>query len=169
MALSVLVTTSEKLAHEVALHIEEDIKSGRGRHEIKKKSIARGCSILIAESMEDAIEFSNRYGPEHMEMMVEGATEYLSRIKNVGSLFLGHHSPVAVGDYYSGTNHILPTGGTARFASGVSVDTYLRRTTFQMLTPDALLKARASVCLMSKMEGFDDKHGGSIEIRFEKE
>lgn len=168
MALAVLVTTSETLANEVASHIREDLESGRGRSDIKKKSIERGCSILIADSIEEAIEFSNRYGPEHMEMMVEGAMEHLSRIKNVGSLFLGHHAPVAVGDYYSGTNHILPTGGTARFTSGVSVDTFLRRTTFQELTPEALAKARRAVVLMSESEGFGDKHGGSIEVRFEK-
>lgn len=168
MALSVLVSTSEKLANEVVLHIQEDLESGRGRHDIKKKSIARGCSILIADSLEEAIEFSNRYGPEHMEMLVEGAMEYLPRIKNVGSLFLGHHAPVAVGDYYSGTNHILPTGGTARFTSGVSVDTFLRRTTFQQLTLEALAKARRPVVLMAESEGFGDKHGGSIEVRFEK-
>lgn len=168
MALSVLVTTSEKLAHEVASHIAEDLESGRGRHAIKQRSVQRGCAILIAESLEEAIEFSNRYGPEHMELMVDGAMDYLSRIKNVGSLFLGHHAPVAVGDYYSGTNHILPTGGTARFTSGVSVDTFLRRTTFQQLTGDALAKARRAVQLMSESEGFGDKHGGSIEVRFEK-
>ncbi len=168
MALSVLVTTSEKLANEVASYIREDLESKRGRSEIKKKSIARGCSILIADSIDEAIDFSNKYGPEHMEMMVENAREFLPRIKNVGSLFLGQYAPVAVGDYFSGTNHILPTGGTARFTSGVSVDTFLRRTTFQELTPEALMKARPSVVLMSESEGFGDKHGGSVEVRFEK-
>ncbi len=168
MALSVLVTTSEKLASEVASYIREDLESGRGRSEIKKKSIERGCSILIADSIDEAIDFSNRYGPEHMEMMVENAREFLPRIKNVGSLFLGQYAPVAVGDYFSGTNHILPTGGTARFTSGVSVDTFLRRTTFQELSYEALAKARTSVVLMSKSEGFGDKHGGSVEVRFEK-
>ncbi|MCX7678647.1 MAG: histidinol dehydrogenase [Spirochaetes bacterium] len=166
MAQAVLVTTSEKIAHEVIRHINEDIESGSGRCEIKKKAIERGCYILIAETIGEAIEFSNQYGPEHMELMVTNPMDYLSQIKNVGSLFLGHYSPVAVGDYYSGTNHILPTGGAARFSSGVSVDTFLRRTTFQMLTADALAKARVPIALMSVLEGFGDKHGGSVEIRF---
>ena len=86
----------------------------------------------------------------------------------MGSLFLGTHWPVAVGYYYSGTNHILPTGGAARFSSGVSVETFLRRTTFQHLTPGALRDALDPVMAMSRIEGFDDKHGGSVEIRFKK-
>ena len=167
MALAVLVTTSEKLAREVKAHVEEDLSSGRGRSAIKKQAIANGGLILLADSIDDAIEFSNSYGPEHMEFMVEDPMSYLPRIKNVGSLFMGSHAPVAVGDYFSGTNHILPTGGAARFSSGVSVDTFMRRTTFQHLAPEALERARKAVGVMSKAEGFDDKHGGSVEARFE--
>lgn len=167
MALAVLVTTSEKLAKEVRAHIEEDLSSGRGRSDIKNKAIAKGGYILIADSIDDAIEFSNAYGPEHMEFAVDKPMDYLPRIRNVGSLFLGNHAPVAVGDYYSGTNHILPTGGAARFSSGVSVETFMRRTTFQHLTEAALAKARNDVGIMSKAEGFGDKHGGSVDVRFE--
>jgi histidinol dehydrogenase len=167
MALAVLVTTSEKLAKEVNEHIEEDLASGRGRSDIKKKAIAKGGTILLVDSIDEAIEFSNAYGPEHMEFMVENPMEYLSRIRNVGSLFMGSHAPVAVGDYYSGTNHVLPTGGAARFSSGISVDTFMRRTTFQHLTEGALEKARKPVMTMSSAEGFGDKHGGSVEVRFE--
>jgi histidinol dehydrogenase len=166
MALAVLVTTSEKLAKEVRGHVEEDLASGRGRSDIKKKSIAKGGIILLVDSVDEAIEFSNAYGPEHMEFAVENPMDYLPRIRNVGSLFLGSHAPVAVGDYYSGTNHILPTGGAARFSSGVSVETFMRRTTYQHLTEAALAKARKAVGIMSKAEGFDDKHGGSVEVRF---
>ncbi len=167
MALAVLVTTSEKLAGEVNVHIQEDLASGRGRNEIKKKSVAKGGTILLVDSIDEAIQFSNAYGPEHMEFMVENPMDFLPRIRNVGSLFLGSHAPVAVGDYFSGTNHILPTGGAARFSSGVSVDTFMRRTTFQHLTEGALAKARKSVNIMSAAEGFGDKHGGSVEVRFE--
>jgi histidinol dehydrogenase len=168
MSPAVLVTTSEKMAHTVIEHIEEDLSSGRGRSEIKKKALESGGRILLADDLDQAIDFSNRYGPEHMEMMVDSPMDYLTRLKNVGSLFLGHHAPVAVGDYYSGTNHILPTGGAARFSSGTSVETFTRRTTFQYLTPNALEKAREPIHIMSRQEGFEDKHGGSVDVRFEK-
>ena len=103
-----------------------------------------------------------------MEFMVDNPLEYVDRIRNVGSLFLGRYAPVAVGDYFSGTNHILPTGGAARFSSGTSVETFMRRTTFQLLNEKSLQCAREQVKLMSKYEGFDDKHGGSVDVRFKK-
>jgi len=166
-ALAVLVTTSEELAHKVKDEIIKDLESGCGRSEIKKTSIKNGI-IIIADSIDEAIDLSNKYGPEHMEFMVENPLEYIGRIRNVGSLFLGRYAPVAVGDYYSGTNHILPTGGAARFSSGTSVDTFMRRTTFQLLDRESLGKTVGYVKLMSEYEGFDDKHGGSLEIRFKK-
>ncbi len=168
MALAVLVTNSRKLAEEVCGEIEKDLASGIGRSEIKKTSI-KNALIVLVDDIEEAIDFSNKYGPEHMEFIVENPLEHLHKIRNVGSLFLGSHAPVAVGDYYSGTNHILPTGGASRFSSGTSVDTFMRRTTFQHLTPEALKKAQGPVNLMSGVEGFDDKHGGSINVRFEDE
>ncbi len=166
-ALAVLVTTSRKLATEVNKNIKEDIDSGRGRHEIKKAAL-KNAAIILVDSIDEAIDFSNKYGPEHMEFMVDNPLEYVSRIRNVGSLFLGRYAPVAVGDYFSGTNHILPTGGAARFSSGTSVDTFMRRTTFQLLNEKSLASAREQVKLMSKYEGFDDKHGGSLDVRFNK-
>jgi histidinol dehydrogenase len=165
-AIAVLVTTSEELALKVKDEINKDLESGEGRSEIKKTSIKNSGLILTVDSLEEAIEFSNKYGPEHMEFMVDNPLEYIDRIKNVGSLFLGRYAPVAVGDYYSGTNHVLPTGGAARFSSGTSVETFMRRTTFQLLDRDSLKKTHKDVKLMSKYEGFDDKHGGSIDIRF---
>ena len=167
-AAAILVTPSLDLAQRVREEVIRDIEAGGGRHEIKRASILNSGLILISDSLDDAIEFSNRYGPEHMEFMVRNPLEYLDRIRNVGSLFLGDHAPVAVGDYYSGTNHILPTGGAARFSSGTSVETFMRRTTFQWLPEEALKKAQKPVGVMSKEEGFDDKHGGSINVRFEK-
>ncbi|TFH41569.1 MAG: histidinol dehydrogenase, partial [Chrysiogenales bacterium] len=166
-AVALLVTTSREVALEVRREIEADISSGIGRHAIKRASIENNGLILVAESIDRAIEFSNRYGPEHMELMVEDPMAYLDRIRNVGSLFLGDYAPVAVGDYYSGTNHILPTGGAARFSSGTGVETFMRRTTYQHLTRDALAGAREPVDLMSSAEGFQDKHGGSITVRLE--
>ncbi len=168
MAVPILVTTSEKLAREVVEAVREDIESGRGRHEIKKASVSNNGLILLAKDLDEAIDFSNRYGPEHMELMVKDPLSHLDTIRNVGSLFLGNYSPVAVGDFYSGTNHILPTGGAARFSSGTSVETFLRRTTFQCLTGEGLRKAEKPVTDMAKVEGFEDKHGGSVTVRFEE-
>ncbi len=167
MAMAILLTTSRALAEQVREKFEHDLKSGSGRHEIKKASIEKNGLILLVDDIGEAIGFSNSFGPEHMELMVENPMEYLGRIKNVGSLFLGDYSPVAVGDYYSGTNHILPTGGAARFSSGTSVETFLRRTTYQLLSRQTLAKARGPVQAMSQVEGFQDKHGGSINVRFE--
>lgn len=167
-AIPILVTTSESLAEKVKTVIIKDIEKGKGRYKIKKTSIENNGLIVLTDSVEQAIEFSNSYAPEHMEFVVKDSLDYLNKIKNVGSLFLGSYAPVAVGDYYSGTNHILPTGGACRFASGLSVETFLRRTTFQHLTKEALEISRKPINLMSKAEGFDDKHGGSVEIRFKE-
>jgi len=169
MAIPLLVTTSEELAIKVKKHIITDIESNTGRHSIKKKAISDNGLILLVDSIEEAISFSNRFSPEHMELMILNPLEYLFKIKNVGSLFLGPYSPVAIGDYFSGTNHILPTGGASRFSSGLSVDTFTRRTSFQLLTKVSLERAKGPVNIMSKIEGFEDKHGGSVNIRFKKE
>ncbi len=166
-AMAILVTTSRDLAESVRGEIDMDLNAGGGRHEIKKASIEKNGLILLVEDIGEAIDFSNNFGPEHMELMVENPMEYLGKIRNVGSLFLGDYAPVAVGDYFSGTNHILPTGGAARFSSGTSVETFMRRTTYQLLSRDALAKARGPVNEMSRIEGFDDKHGGSVNVRFE--
>jgi histidinol dehydrogenase len=164
---SILVTTSKSFAEKVNNYIKEDIDSKRGRHEIKKAALANS-KIVITESIDDAIKFSNQYAPEHMQMLVDNSENYLPLIKNVGSLFLGHYSPVAVGDFYSGTNHILPTGGAARFSSGVSVETFQHRMTYQNISKDALREYMPYTNRIATVEGFDDKHGDSIRIRFEK-
>ena len=169
MAESILVTPSIAFAEAVRDEIEKDLLSGVGRSSIKKKSISDNGLILIVKDIDEAISFSNNYAPEHMQLLVDDPFKYLDKIKNVGSLFLGHMSPVAVGDYYSGTNHILPTGGSTRFSSGTSVDTFMRRTTYQYLTKEALSFARESFNIMSEVEGFNDKHGGSVNIRFEND
>ncbi|MFH0976865.1 MAG: histidinol dehydrogenase [Spirochaetota bacterium] len=165
-AFPVLVTTSEAFAQKVAKAIAKDIDAKTGRHNIKKTSVENNGLIIIADSIDEAIGFSNAFAPEHAELIVKQPMDYLDRIKNTGSLFLGSYAPVAAGDYYTGTNHILPTGGACRFSSGLSVETFMRRTTFQYLTKDALEMARGPIGKMSKAEGFDDKHGGSVEIRF---
>ncbi|HOH36029.1 MAG TPA: histidinol dehydrogenase, partial [Spirochaetota bacterium] len=116
---------------------------------------------------EEAIDFSNKYAPEHLQVMVSNPNSYLEKIKNAGSVFLGSYSPVPIGDYFSGTNHILPVGGAARFSSGLSVDSFMRRMTFQNISEEGLRKSKDFVLKISEVEGFDDKHGGAVNIRFE--
>ncbi|HNV46628.1 MAG TPA: histidinol dehydrogenase [Spirochaetota bacterium] len=165
-AAAILVTDSEPLAREVQRLIDADLAANTGRADIKRKAIADNSLIVLVDSIDEAIAFSNDYAPEHMELMVDHPFEHLGAIRNVGSLFLGPHAPVPVGDYFSGTNHILPTGGAARFSSGLSVETFLRRTTFQHLTADALKRAEGPVRLMAEHEGFGEKHGGAVRVRF---
>ena len=166
-AKSILVTTSEQFAEEVISHIKEDLDSGRGRSRIKHESIKNHALILLSASIEEAIDFSNKYAPEHLQVMVSNPNSYLEKIKNAGSVFLGSYSPVPIGDYFSGTNHILPVGGAARFSSGLSVDSFMRRMTFQNISEEGLRKSKDFVLKISEVEGFDDKHGGAVNIRFE--
>lgn len=165
-ALAVLLTPCESLAIAVNDYIQKDIDAHKGRYEIKAAAL-QNCDTIITNSIEEAVEFSNSYAPEHMQMLVDEPEEYLEKIKNVGSLFLGHYSPVAVGDFISGTNHILPTGGAARYSSGVSVDTFMHRMTYQNISKEALAAYMPYTNVIAKQEGFDDKHGGSIRKRFE--
>ncbi len=166
-ALAVLVTTSRKFAEEVNSFIKMDIDSKSGRHSIKAAAL-RNCDTILTSTIEEAIDFSNQYAPEHLQVLVNEPDMYLDLIKNAGSIFLGHYSPVAAGDFISGTNHILPTGGAARFSSGVSVDTFLHRMTYQNLSKDALKSFMPHTDIIAEQEGFGDKHGGSIRIRFNK-
>jgi histidinol dehydrogenase len=165
-AKALLICFSDEFASNVLQEIDKNLSEGKGRIDIKKASIKNHFTVLVADSMSEAIDFSNHYAPEHMQLMVEDPLIYLDSIRNVGSLFLGYYSPVAVGDYFSGTNHVLPTGGACRYSSGLSVETFYRRMTYQMLTQNGLQNAVGPVSVMSDIEGFSDMHGGSLRIRF---
>ena len=112
--------------------------------------------------------FSNEFAPEHLEIQTSNDDEILSSIKAAGSIFLGRYAPVAMGDYYSGTNHILPTNRAARFSSGVSVQSFYRRVTYQKISYAGLEASRGPITVMSKAEGLFDEHGYSILARFEE-
>jgi len=166
-SIALLVTDSEPFARKVVACIDRDLAAGCGRHDIKIKAI-ENSAVIIADNINEAVDFASAYGPEHLELMVKEPLQYLPRVRNTGSLFLGPYSPVAVGDYISGTNHILPTGGAARFSSGLSVETFMRRTTWQMISKEGLAAYRSNLMTIARSEGFEDKHGGSVEIRFSK-
>lgn len=155
MAIAVVLTTSKKLAEEIekeAKDIAED------------KLSLDNLRIAIVESIDEAIEISNEFAPEHLTMVFDDAEKYIEKIKHAGSVFIGEYSPVAAGDYASGTNHILPTSGYAKMYSGVSVETFLKHITYQMLTKDGLKRIGESIVRLANAEGLQF-HAKSVEER----
>ena len=163
-AASVLVTTSDELAVKVANNINKELPT-LPRKEIVTASLTKHSSILIARDMEQAIDFVNEYAPEHLEIITEEPFVTLKKIKNAGSIFMGPYSPIPVGDYASGTNHVLPTGQTARIFSGLSVDDFIKKPTFQYLNKDGLSSLKDTVVTLAEAEGLP-LHARTIKERF---
>ncbi|RKY04154.1 histidinol dehydrogenase [Candidatus Poribacteria bacterium] len=166
-AASVLVTTSPKLAEEVCRLIGEMLGS-LPRREIIEAALEKHSAVLIADSMDEAVEFANEYAAEHLEILTEDPIGLLPRIKHAGSIFLGKYAPVPVGDYASGTNHVLPTGRCARMFSGLSVDDFIKKPTFQYLTREGFESLAEAVMALAEAEGLP-MHARSVRIRLEKE
>ena len=158
-----LVTTSMRLAHEVARQLQEQMKR-LAREKIVAKSIARHAVGLVVETMEEAIDLANDIAPEHLTLSVDRPFDYLEKIKHAGALFLGRHTPPAVADYVAGPNHVLPTGGTARFFSPLSVEDYLKKSNIIAYSKEELTKVKDHLTRMAHMEGFD-AHAKSLESR----
>lgn len=169
-AQAILLTTSESLAAQVGAEIISALgrrSDDERRKAITLEAIKRNGRVLIVDSLEQAMEISNRYAPEHLEIQTARNDAMLALVRAAGSVFVGDHAPVAAGDYYTGTNHILPTVGGARFASGVSVYTFYRRITWQRLTHDGLQRGKDAISEMSRAEGLFAEHGYSVLTRFE--
>ncbi len=164
---AVLITTSELVAKKVCEIIKEkfDILP---RKEILKSSLSKYSSVLIAKNLDEAIEFANEYAPEHLQIVVKEPFTLLPKIKNAGSIFLGAYSPVPAGDYATGTNHVLPTGRGAKMFSGLSVDDFIKKPTFQYLTKEGLLKLKDTIINLAKEEGLPI-HAEAVKIRFKDE
>lgn len=167
LASAILVTTSESLAKEVNRELKRQMPL-LDRSEIAGASIKDFGKIIIAETIDEAIEVSNELAPEHLEVCVDNPFDYLSKIKNAPSIFLGKYTPEALGDYFAGTNHTLPTGGTAKFSSPLSVLDFVKRSQFTYYTEQALKDVSDKIALFAFEEGLD-AHGKSVLIRFEKE
>ena len=168
-ASAILLCTDEKIAIQTIEKIKNAIEnSDSKRKEITRTSIEKNGKALLVDTLEEAIEFSNQFAPEHLEIQTQANEEVLTKIQAAGSVFLGDYSPVAVGDYYSGTNHILPTNRAARFSSGISVHSFLRRITYQKCSKEGLQKSASPISLMSKAEGLFDEHGYSVLVRLEQ-
>lgn len=167
MASAVLVTDSQELAQRVSQCLEQQIPL-LPRREIARKSIDDNGKIIIAENIQEAIKIANEIAPEHLELCVDNPFDYLADIRHAGSIFLGRNAPEALGDYFAGTNHTLPTGGTARFASPLSVDDFIKKSSFTYYTKDALGKEADKINIFAQREGLF-AHGKSATIRTEME
>ncbi|MBE6596334.1 MAG: histidinol dehydrogenase [Ruminococcaceae bacterium] len=166
LASAVLVTDSEELAAKVSDSLERIIPTLL-RSEIARASIDNNGKIIIAEDLELAIEVANRIAPEHLEICVDNPFDYLAKIKNAGSIFMGKNCPEALGDYFAGPNHTLPTSGTARFSSPLSVDDFVKKSQFTYYTADALEAVCRDVEYFAKKEGLT-AHAASAVVRSEK-
>ncbi|MBQ3792624.1 MAG: histidinol dehydrogenase [Clostridia bacterium] len=167
MASAVLVTTDENLALSVRDEIEKQLPLLE-RREIARASIDRCGKIILAPSLDDALDTANRIAPEHLEICLDQPFDCLDRVKNAGSVFLGKYCPEALGDYFAGPNHTLPTGGTARFSSPLSVDDFVKKMQYTYYTKDALGQVAGRVAAFATQEGLT-AHARSVTIREEEE
>ena len=166
-ASAVLVCDSEELAQKVSESLEKQIPLLE-RAEIARVSIDNNGKIIVADSLQQGIEIANEIAPEHLELCVDSPFDYLDAIKNAGSIFMGRYCPEALGDYYAGPNHTLPTSGTARFSSPLSVDDFVKKSQFTYYTYDALKAVADDVAFFAEKEGLT-AHAKSATIRFEEE
>ena len=167
LASAVLVTDSEELAVAVRDELERQLPK-LPREEIARASIENNGKIIVAENLMAGIEIANEIAPEHLELMVGDPFAYLDAVKNAGSIFMGRSCPEALGDYFAGPNHTLPTSGTARFSSPLSVDDFVKKSQFSYYTADALASVADKIAVFAEKEGLR-AHGRSVTIRKEGE
>ena len=164
LASAILITTSEKLAEETVRELSRQMQH-LSRREIIDESLTNFGGIIVCDDMDTAVALANQVAPEHLELSVDNPFLYLGRIDNAGSVFMGHFSPEPLGDYYAGPNHVLPTSGTARFFSPLSVDTFTKKSSFIYYTKDALEAASDDIVTLAEKEGLT-AHAGAIKVRF---
>ncbi|MBW0434398.1 histidinol dehydrogenase [Leptospira yasudae] len=164
-SVAILCTDSLSLAQKVAEEVEKALHERPKRGEMKRKSIEDHGRIFVFPNLEECFAFSDLFAPEHLEIQTKNYREDLKKIRHAGSVFLGNYSPVAMGDYISGTNHILPTAGAARIYSSLGVATFLKRVTWQEVSRDSLKDLYPHVKVLSEFEGLDEEHGTSVKIR----
>ncbi len=165
LASAILITDSQNIAEEVSKAIEIRLKT-LDRKEIARKSIEQFGLILVVPDLNTAFDLANRVAPEHLELMIEDPMAHLSRIRHAGAVFIGPYSPEPMGDYIAGPNHVLPTAGTARFASALSVDHFLKKTSLIYYSREAFLREAESVIQLADIEGLS-AHSGSVAVRLD--
>jgi len=166
LASAILVTTSRHMAEKADAEVERQMAS-LIRKDIARKAIDRFGAIVIVETLQEAAEVSNAIAPEHLELSVEKPFELLALIRNAGAIFLGHFTPESVGDYVAGPNHVLPTGGTARFFSPLSTDSFMKKSSLIFYTKEGLDKVGEAVMQIADVEGLE-AHGNTIRVRMAK-
>ena len=167
LASAVLVTDSEALATAVQAEVERQLNL-LPREPVARKSIEGSSKILLCDSLDEVIDTANRIAPEHLEICTDDPFAILPRIRNAGSIFLGKNAPEALGDYFAGPNHTLPTSGTARFSSPLGVDDFVKKSQFIYYTRDALEKVAQPIATFAREEGLEG-HARSVTVRFEEE
>ncbi|MDD2189813.1 MAG: histidinol dehydrogenase [Eubacteriales bacterium] len=167
MASAILLTNSEGIALDTLKEIEHQITNLK-RKQIIDRSLADFGAAIICRSMDEMLTLSNTIAPEHLELMVKEPLKYLPYIKNAGSVFCGSYTPEPLGDYLSGTNHVLPTSGTARFSSPLGVDSFIKKMSYTFYTKEALNTDRDDILTLAAKEGLD-AHANSIKVRFEND
>ena len=165
LAASVLVTTSEEIAEKVKNELAKQLER-LPRKDTAKESLKNNGRIIITETIDEAVKISNEIAPEHLELCVNDPFSILGKIKNAGSIFLGNNTPEALGDYFAGPNHTLPTSGTAKFSSPLSVDDFIKKSSVIYYTKEALEKVRDKIICFAEKEGLN-AHAESVRIRFE--
>ena len=165
LASSILVTTSEELADKVNAEFKRQMEYLE-RRDIIKASLETYGAMMICKTKDEAVEMANKFAPEHLEVLFENPMEYVGRLDNAGSVFLGQYASEPLGDYYAGPNHVLPTSGTARFFSPLGVNSFEKRSSFIYYTEDALRNAKDDIVLVAEREGLT-AHANAIKVRFE--
>ncbi|MCM1054120.1 MAG: histidinol dehydrogenase [Bacteroides sp.] len=166
LASAILITTSEQVADETIKEIERQSRE-LSRKDIIDHSLDNYGAVIIAGDMMQACDIANSLAPEHLEVLAENPLEYIGRLDNVGSLFLGQYAPEPLGDYYAGPNHVLPTSGTARFFSPLSVDSFIKKSSYIYYTGQALNEAADDIILVAEREGLT-AHANSVKVRVEE-
>ncbi len=166
LASSILVTDSKKTATAVVSALNVHLEK-LSRKEIAKKSIEGYGAVMVVPDISTAIELSNRIAPEHLELQIEEPFEYVGRLRNAGAVFLGKYTPEPMGDYIAGPNHVLPTAGTAKFSSALSVDHFIKKTSLISYSRDAFKKEAGDVIRLAEIEGLD-AHANSVRVRLNK-
>lgn len=166
MASAILLTTSALVAEQTAAQLEQQVQA-LSRKETILESLRNFGAIIVCSSMEEAVGFANELAPEHLEVCAANPMEYIGRLDNAGSVFLGNYSPEPLGDYFAGPNHVLPTSGTARFFSPLSVDSFVKKSSFISYTREALRSASDDIIRLAEAEGLT-AHANSIRVRKEE-
>lgn len=164
LASAILVTTSEQVARETVKELTEQVQT-LSRKEIIEESLANYGAVFICDTVEQAVDMANDLAPEHLEVMMKDPMQYIGRLDNAGSVFLGQYSPEPLGDYYAGPNHVLPTSGTARFFSPLGVDAFIKKSSYICYTEQALREAKNDIILLAEKERLT-AHANSIRVRF---